>query len=55
MLDQAIDFAKKLEVKYINYKDVHLPRTLSADDLKAARAKAEAAGLTIMAAGRSIW
>jgi sugar phosphate isomerase/epimerase len=50
-LDQAIDFAKKLEVKYINYKDVHLPRTLSADELKAAKAKTEAAGLTLMGGG----
>ena len=50
-LEQAIDFARKLEVKYINYKDFHLPRTLSADELKAAKAKTEAAGLTLMGGG----
>ena len=50
-LDQAIDFARKLEVKYINYKDFHLPRTLSAEELKAAKAKTEAAGLTLMGGG----
>ena len=50
-LEQAIDFAQKLDVKYINFKDFHLPRTLSAEELKAARAKVEAAGLTIMGGG----
>ena len=50
-LEQAIDFARKLEVKYINYKDVHLPRTLPTEELKAAKAKTEAAGLTLMGGG----
>jgi sugar phosphate isomerase/epimerase len=50
-LDQAIEMAKALDVKYINYKDVHLPRTLSAEELKAAKAKTEAAGLTLMGGG----
>lgn len=50
-LDQCLEMAKKLEVKYINFKDFHLPRTLSAEELRAARAKTEAAGLTIMGGG----
>ena len=50
-LDQCLDMAKALDVKYINFKDVHLPRTLSAEELKAARAKVEAAGFTITGGG----
>ena len=47
--------AKACDVKYINFKDVHVPRTDSPEALKAARAKTEAAGLTIMGGGTITW
>jgi sugar phosphate isomerase/epimerase len=43
--------AKACDTKYINFKDVHLPRTDSPEAIKAARAKTEAAGLTIVGGG----
>ncbi|HXW06164.1 MAG TPA: sugar phosphate isomerase/epimerase [Vicinamibacterales bacterium] len=49
--EKALEMAKAMDVKYINFKDVHLPRTLSPEELKAARAKVEAAGFTIMGGG----
>jgi sugar phosphate isomerase/epimerase len=49
--DKAIEMAKACDTKYINFKDVHLPRTDSPEAIKAARAKTEAAGLTIMGGG----
>ena len=45
--DKALEMAKACDVRYINFKDVHLPRTDSPDAIKAARAKTEAAGFTI--------
>ena len=36
--------AKACDTKYINFKDVHIPRTESPEAIKAARAKTEAAG-----------
>jgi sugar phosphate isomerase/epimerase len=53
--DKAIEMAVALDAKYINFKDVHLPRTDSPDAIKAARAKTEAAGLTIMGGGTITW
>ncbi len=50
-LDQALAMCRELDVAYINFKDVHLPMTDTPEALKAARAKVEAAGLTIMGGG----
>jgi sugar phosphate isomerase/epimerase len=49
--EKALEMAKACDVKYINFKDVHLPRDASPDAIKAARAATEAAGLTIMGGG----
>jgi sugar phosphate isomerase/epimerase len=49
--DKALEMAKACDTKYINFKDVHLPRTDSPEAIKAARAKTEAAGLTIVGGG----
>jgi len=50
-LDQALEMCKELDVRYINFKDVHMPMTDPPDALMAARKKVEAAGLTIMGGG----
>jgi sugar phosphate isomerase/epimerase len=50
-LDEALAMARDMNVRYMTFKDVHLPRTDSADALRAARAKIEAAGITIMGGG----
>jgi sugar phosphate isomerase/epimerase len=50
-LDRALEMARALEVKYLNFKDVHIPRTDPPDAIKAARAKVEAAGFTIVGGG----
>ena len=47
----AIDIVRGLGVKYVNVKAFHMPYYLSADDLKAARAEFEKAGLEIVAGG----
>jgi sugar phosphate isomerase/epimerase len=49
--EKALEMAKACDTKYINFKDVHLPRTDSPEAIKAARAKTEAAGFTIMGGG----
>jgi sugar phosphate isomerase/epimerase len=49
--DKALEMAKACDVKYINFKDVHIPQTDSPEAIKAARAKAEGAGFTIMGGG----
>jgi len=49
--DKCLEMAKSLDTKYINFKDVHIPQTDSPDAIKAARAKVEAAGFTIMGGG----
>jgi sugar phosphate isomerase/epimerase len=49
--EKALEMAKACGVKYINFKDVHLARTDPPDAIKAARAKTEAAGFTIMGGG----
>ena len=54
-LDQTLDFLKEAKVQYINFKDVHIPRTDSPETMKANRAKIEAAGLTIMGGGTITW
>jgi sugar phosphate isomerase/epimerase len=53
--DQALEMAKSCDVHYINFKDVHIPRTDSPEAIKAARAKTEAAGFTIMGGGTITW
>ena len=50
-LDQALEMAKKLGVRHMTFKDVHVPRTGSAEQTRALRAKIEAAGITIMGGG----
>jgi sugar phosphate isomerase/epimerase len=50
-LDQALDMARRLGVKYMTFKDVHIPRTDPPEVTRALRAKIEAAGITIMGGG----
>lgn len=50
-LDQTLEMCKDVDIAYINFKDVHLPMTDSAEVTLAARKKVEAAGLTIMGGG----
>jgi len=50
-LDRALDMAKTLGVKYMTFKDVHIPRTDPPEATRALRAKIEAAGITIMGGG----
>jgi sugar phosphate isomerase/epimerase len=48
---QAIAMLKKLNVKYVDIKDVHLPLTASPDEIKAARKEFEDAGFIIEGGG----
>jgi sugar phosphate isomerase/epimerase len=50
-LDKAIEMTKALDTRYINFKDVHIPRSDPPEAVRAARAKVEAAGLTIVGGG----
>ena len=50
-LDQALDMARQMGVKYMTFKDVHVPRTDPPEKTRALRAKIEAAGITIMGGG----
>ncbi len=50
-LDQTLAWAKQLNVKYMTFKDVHVPRTDTPEATRALRAKIEAAGITIMGGG----
>ncbi len=50
-LDQALDMAATLGVKYMTFKDVHLPRTDPPEKTRELRARIEAAGITIMGGG----
>src|SRR5262249_55777234 len=50
-LDQALEMLREMDVRYVNFKDVHMPMTASPEALLAARKKVEAAGLTIMGGG----
>ncbi len=50
-LDQALAMAKTLGVRYMTFKDVHIPRTDPPETTKALRATIEAAGITIMGGG----
>ena len=50
-LDQALEWAKAMGVKYMTFKDVHVPRTDPPEKTRALRQKIEAAGITIMGGG----
>ena len=50
-LDQALAWAKLMDVKYMTFKDVHIPRADPPEATRALRAKIEAAGITIMGGG----
>ena len=50
-LDRAIEFARKVGVTYMTFKDVHLPRTDPPETTRALAAKIKAAGITIMGGG----
>src|SRR5262249_10432257 len=50
-LDQTLEMARRLGVKYMTFKDVHVPRTEAPELTRARRAKIEAAGITIMGGG----
>ncbi len=54
-LDQTLEALKDMRVQYVNFKDVHLPRTDPPETMKANRQKIEAAGLTIMGGGTITW
>lgn len=49
--DKALEMAKACDVRYINFKDFHLPRTDSPEAIRAAIAKTQAAGFTVMGGG----
>lgn len=49
--EQCLEMAKAMDVKYLNFKDVHIRRTDPPDATRAARAKVEAAGFTVMGGG----
>lgn len=50
-LDRALEMARVLGVRYMTFKDVHVPRTDPPDATRALRQKIEAAGITIMGGG----
>ena len=50
-LDRALEMARTMGVKYMTFKDVHVPRTDPPEATRALRAKIEAAGITIMGGG----
>ena len=50
-LDEALDMAHALGIRYMTFKDVHLPRTNPPETTRALRARIEAAGITIMGGG----
>jgi sugar phosphate isomerase/epimerase len=50
-LDQALEMARAIGVRYMTFKDVHIPRTDPPATTRALRAKIEAAGITIMGGG----
>lgn len=50
-LDQAIAMTARLRVKKITLKDMHLPMTITAEDMAAVRAKLKAAGIELSSCG----
>jgi sugar phosphate isomerase/epimerase len=53
--DKAIAALKELNVKYVTIKDVHLARTDTPEQIRAARKEFENAGITIMGGGTLTW
>ena len=53
--EKAIAALKQLNVKYVTIKDVHLARTDSPDQIRAARKEFEDAGIAIMGGGTLTW
>ena len=49
--EQAINIVRQLGIKYVNVKSFHMPYYLSKEDLAAARAAFEKAGLEIVSGG----
>ena len=50
-LDRALEMARVLGIRYMTFKDVHVPRTDPPEATRALRQKIEAAGITIMGGG----
>jgi sugar phosphate isomerase/epimerase len=50
-LDKALEMARRLNVTYMTFKDVHVPRTDPPETTRALRGKIEGAGITIMGGG----
>jgi sugar phosphate isomerase/epimerase len=50
-LDRALEMAKALNIRYMTFKDVHIPRTDPPETTKALAEKIRAAGITIMGGG----
>lgn len=50
-LDRALEMAKILDIKYMTFKDVHVPRTDPPEVTRSIRQKIEAAGITIIGGG----
>ncbi len=50
-LERALEMAQAAGVRYMTFKDVHIPRTDPPDRIRANRARIEAAGITIMGGG----
>jgi sugar phosphate isomerase/epimerase len=53
--DKAIAALKELNVTYVTIKDVHLARTDTPEQIRAARKEFENAGITIMGGGTLTW
>jgi sugar phosphate isomerase/epimerase len=53
--DKAIAALQALDVRYVTIKDVHLARTDTPEQIRAARKQFEDAGLTIMGGGTLTW
>ena len=53
--DKAIAALQELGVKYVTIKDVHLARTDTPEQIRAARKEFEDAGITIMGGGTLTW
>ena len=50
-LDQALGMARTLGIRYMTFKDVHVPRTDPPETTRSLRRTIEAAGITIMGGG----
>ena len=50
-LPKALEMARAANVKYMTFKDVHIPRTDPPEQIRANRALIEGAGITIMGGG----